>query len=333
MIKTARIYAHPKFVQARNELDDLCRSSKPGSLIFLIGPSGAGKTEICFDVMSSLAGDFSKWGRGRLPISYVLAVQSDKNFFSPKHFMSSLFRSVCAPNIDWLIPRGKSKSEQLRLLEDEVENARSDWLRLPHRSSEMDLRDAFISCARARQLKYLFVDDARAMTVQRGAPTLAEHLLSYMTLAAEADLVICFIGTHVISRLLQGVSEPRRRTEDVFVDRYRQDHVEDRSTLVSICMHIAREFPNCGKKFFIENLALIELATGGVYEEAAKLLRRAERHRRSNGPDQISKENLEASIYREDLLKDMWRDLHAFDALRIPTNLCKAVEFHQPRRS
>lgn len=214
MNKAPTIVLHPYYKSARSKLLSSLENAKPGDIFQFIGPYGSGKTEICCDVMCSIAGDFKKWGVGRFPVMYLLASQADKNFFSPKYFMSQLYAGACRPRLDWLTPRGKGKPQDVIALEREISSAKTLWKLTREPVTEMDLRDAFIDIAPVRGIGFAFVDDGRALTMNRRSVQPASHLLSYMTLAADAGIVLCLIGTHVLTQLSDPMAEPGRRTQD-----------------------------------------------------------------------------------------------------------------------
>lgn len=322
MIKASTIVLHPNYIAARSKLLRDLESAKPGDIFLLIGPSGSGKTEICCDVMCSIAGDFRQWGMGRLPVLYMLASQADKNFFSPKHFMSQLYAGACHPKLDWLTPRGKDKSPGITKLEEEISSASTLWKLTRKPGTEMDLRDAFVDIAPIRGIRYVFVDDGRALTMNRRSVQPASHLLSYMTLAADAKIVLCLIGTHVLTQLSDPMAEPGRRSEEVYVDRYRINTLEERTLLASLCTDIANfhKYPLEPPSLIVESLGAISLATGGVYAHIESLFKRADAERKRLGSQAITIDHLKSAFPREGKLISRWKDIKTFDKLLEPAD-------------
>lgn len=325
MRKASKILVHTAYESGRSELRETLQGSVEGDLVFLLGPSGVGKSEMAMDVMCDLAGDAKSWGVGRIPVIYTLAAPSHQNYFSPKDFIKRAYTEVNSPNLDWMQQRGAPKSKTLKQLESEIAQARI-LIPKPKNPTEGTYREGFAECIRERNVKYWFVDDTRALTMNRRSAAPPNHMLSYMSLAVEANIIICFIGTHAMASLIELNTEPRRRTTRIYVPRYHREIPLDRTRFFSLCVELGLPFSGLDQPLIKKMFEFIELATGGVYAEVVNLFKRSHRHCKRDKRTEICQGDLEASVYREAEYIALWKDLNAYDALQQPVSLKRMEE-------
>ncbi len=118
------IILHPHYVEARASLLRALDAALPGELIFVVGLSGIGKSELRKQVMNSFCGDPKSWGKGRIPAISVRATPSDKSFFNPKDFMLRLAVAVNEPQIGWL---DRSGTPMLMNPDEKIANEDPIW--------------------------------------------------------------------------------------------------------------------------------------------------------------------------------------------------------------
>ena len=118
MSGAASVIPHELFKSARKELLDALAEATPGKIIWVIGPSGVGKSELRYFVMRTIAGNPSAWGRGHLPTVALRATLTDRNKFNPKDFALRLALSIRSPDLSWISPREavESPDESPRVL-------------------------------------------------------------------------------------------------------------------------------------------------------------------------------------------------------------------------
>lgn len=159
-----KMILHPAFERARAALLRALNTDMPGQLIFVIGLSGAGKSEIRYAVMPEFAGDPRKWRNGEIPVIAVRATPSDRSNFSPKGFTSRLRLAVAEPDLGWLQKRdlvADANSAHMRADERLLDPF---WRNVRANHTEHELRASFERMAIARGLRAIFIDEAASMT-------------------------------------------------------------------------------------------------------------------------------------------------------------------------
>lgn len=139
-MKINPIILHPAFTQAREALARALVTDMPGQLIFVVGLSGAGKSEIRYAAMQAFAGSPELWAPGKLPVIALRAAATDRSSFSSKEFMTRFYLELLEPNLGWLAERSGIQDPDLGHLLSEARLTSPFWKELRHKSPEHQLR-------------------------------------------------------------------------------------------------------------------------------------------------------------------------------------------------
>jgi hypothetical protein len=314
------IILHPAFTQAREALARALVTDMPGQLIFVVGLSGAGKSEIRYAAMQAFAGSPEVWAPGRLPVIALRAAATDRSSFSSKEFMTRFYLELLEPNVGWLKERSGIEDPDLGHLRTEARLTSPLWKELRHKSSEHQLRGYVERMAVARGVRAVFVEEAASLTYTHRQKHPGDHAVNYMCLAEEIAATFVFFGVPRMSVLWEGNAEIRRRSRFVFVNRYRLDSPVDRQNFERLAVSLASGYRFTRADLLRRNLDLAYASSAGVFGELKSYLMRADDLRAAEGADTISKLHLEEAVYTENALTTLHDDARAFDLLRTPAS-------------
>jgi hypothetical protein len=314
------IVLHPAFVQAREALSRALYTDMAGQLIFVIGLSGAGKSEIRYQAMQSFAGLPGKWLPGKLPAIALRAAATDRSNFSAKEFMTRFYLELLEPNLGWLAKRVMVDDPDQGHLRAEVRLTDAFWSDMRRRTTEHQLRTYVERMAIARGLQAAFVEEAGSMTYTHHQKHPGDHMVNYMCLAEEIGITLVLFGVPRTSRLWEGNAEIHRRSRFVFVERYRLNSSEDRENFERLAISLAQPYRFSRDDLFRRNLDLAYASSAGVYGELKKYLEGADQRRIRDGAESITKLHLEEAVPAEGPLNTLHADALQFDALRTPAS-------------
>ena len=134
------IIEHFTYEATRAELKAALDNFRPGHMVFIIGPSGAGKTTLRHSVMQEMFGNPIYWGTGQIPAIETISMLPNNAYFSSRELAKSLVEQLHVPSLRWLFDANDSLDEAVRhQLESEVKEARTVWSKLrPYSVTEGD---------------------------------------------------------------------------------------------------------------------------------------------------------------------------------------------------
>lgn len=309
---------HPAYERAKEGLLRALNTDIRGQIIFVIGLSGSGKSEIRYATMPVFARDPSIWAPGEIPAISVRAAPAARSNFSSKEFTSRLFMEMREPNLEWLKDRGAVEDADQGLLRAEERLTDPFWRDVRRHHTEHQMRASFERMAVARRLRGVFVEEAASMTYTQKRKHPGDHMVNYMCLVEEIGATLVLFGVPRAAALWKGNAEIRRRSRFVFVDRYRLQEKEDRTNFQRLAVSLAHDYRFSKPDLLRRNLDLAYAASAGVCGELKAYLQRADDLRAGEGKELIQRKHLEGAIYADEDLETLHRDAAAFDALRSP---------------
>lgn len=313
------MFLHPKFVRARRGLQNALDTDEDGQLIFVLGLSGAGKSEIRYAVMPAFAGDPATWRKGGLPAISVRAAPTDRSTFSSKEFASRLYMEMLEPNLKWLVRRASVEDADQVLMHADARLKSPFWRELRSHLTEHQLRSCFEQMAMDRGLRGIFIEESTSMTYTQAGKDPRDHLVNWMCLAEEISATMVFFGVPRMAALWEGNAEIRRRSLFVFVDRYRIREKSDRESFGRLAVSLAERYRFSKADLLVKNLDLAYAASAGVCGELKAYLRRADSLRIDEDQHVIQVRHLEGAIYPSKELDTLHRDAEQFDDLKSST--------------
>lgn len=314
------IIKHPAFEQGRSALLRALDTKMRGQIIFVVGMSGAGKSEIRYDAMRSYAGPSESWGRGQLPVISVRATPSDRSTFSPKEFMFRLYLAIADPDFSWVAHRADVEGPDGAHVRMEEMLRSSYGLGLRRQQSEHQMRTYVERTAIARGMKAIFVEEAASFTYTHQSKQPVDHMVNYMCLAEEIGLTLVLFGVPRVASLWEGNAEILRRSRFVFVDRYRHNRQEGRRDFERLAKTIATPYSFLWSGLVQSTLDLAYASSAGVFGEVDAFYRRADDLRAIEGCPAILRRHLRAAVSSEGTLATLHAEAARFDFLRTPAD-------------
>jgi len=317
-MKAPRLLLHPKFCSARSDILSTLHFAQPGTLVFVVGVSGVGKSELRYEAMKHVGGVPASWTDGTLPAVAVRATLTDRGFFNPKDLAMRLAHSLRHPDLSWL--RSRDEVDDPDVVHAQLETARKAplWTDTRRNFTEHALRFEFERHARARHLRWLFIEECTSMcTVPRGR-SVHNYMLGLMQLAEECGLTIIMFGTPRAAALWDSFPDVRRRSLFVWAERYREDRADDHLTFASLAMSLSQSFLLSSPDLLTSNLELALSNSAGSFGELKQYLARADQARRRRSANTIEVQDLVAASYSRDQLLSMWSIAKEFDQITEP---------------
>jgi hypothetical protein len=223
--------AHPRLVAARDELIDAIDGAAPGSLVFVVGPTGVGKTTLRTKVENLLIDQMTPAmiaDPGRLPFVSVEVTPPDTGRFRWRDYFSRMLAAMNEPLID-------SKIRDARCAR-------------PMGAVTSTMGGAELSNATEQALLYrrppvVFVDEAQHLARIASGRRLSDQLDVIKSIANRTQTVHVLLGTYELLAFRNLSAQLSRRSMDLHFHRYRADSAEDRKVFQGVLLTFQKQLP------------------------------------------------------------------------------------------
>lgn len=314
------IIKHPAFEQGRHALMRALDTRMRGQIVFVVGMSGVGKSEIRYSVMRSSAGSPETWGIGKLPVVPVRATPTDRSTFNPKEFTARLYLALLEPDISWALSRADVESPDGPHTRMDEKLKGPLGLGLKKSLTEHQMRTYVERMAIARGVKAIFIEEAASLTYTHQSKRPVDHMVNYMCLAEEIGLTLVLFGVPKVASLWEGNAEVLRRSRFVFIDRYRHDKPDDRNNFERLATTISKSYQFSRPKLVRDTLDMVYASSAGVFGEVEAFYWRADDLRFLEGCSAICKRHLEGAVSGGATLATLHAEAALFDFLRAPAD-------------
>jgi GTPase SAR1 family protein len=271
-----------------------------GVVAFVIGAGGAGKTSMCNALSSDVYGDPGTWPIGRLPVVQVCAENPDHAFFSSKSLMIDLLTAV----VDPFRATGES-IESWNIDESLKARLRTAVARLRGvRSSEPDLRRAFISIAKALEVKLILIDEANLMCLTQRNRVPTDYLESLRMVCQAVGCRMILFGTVDLLGMIDYSAQLNRRNPRIVIERMRFESKEQRNEFISFLHYLETEL-RLPSDLLVEHAEEIYGYSYGIPGEVVGMVQRGDEERLARSANEITWEHLLASAPLPDVIKRM----------------------------
>jgi energy-coupling factor transporter ATP-binding protein EcfA2 len=221
--------AHPRLVEARDELADAIDGAAPGSLVLVLGPTGVGKTTLRMKVENLLTQQMAPAmaaDPGRLPFVSTEVVPPDTGRFRWRDYFSRLLAAMNEPLIDFKTLRSTACTQALN------PTVRG-----------MELGYAVEQALRHRRPPVVFVDEAQHLARIASGRRLSDQLDVIKSIANRTETVHVLLGTYELLAFRNLSAQLSRRSMDLHFQRYRAESAEDRQVFRSVLLTFQKQLP------------------------------------------------------------------------------------------
>jgi hypothetical protein len=202
-------------------------------LIFVVGPTGVGKTTLRLRIEQELKQQFlstEKPEPGRIPVVGFEAAAPDSGNFSWKDYYRRALHALEEPLINYKLDSAMSGSRS------------GDWS-APARVCNPELRQALEQALCHRRPAAVLIDEAQHFTKIGSGRRLSDQLDCLKSLASLTGCVHVLIGTYELLPCRNLSAQLSRRSLDIHFRRYRVDNPDDVITFQRVIFSFQRHLP------------------------------------------------------------------------------------------
>jgi hypothetical protein len=234
---------HPLLLSAYEELRCAIRDSNPGSIIYLCGPTGVGKTTLLEHIsehlkaitLTTLAED-----RERIPIITSLLVAPTTGTFDWKDYFKRLLTELEEPLVEHKLEIERWGQQRL----DDFGSSESNLQLIgSEKPATRALRIATERTLKRRRPFALLLDDAQYLGVTTSGRQLLNHLNIIKSLVDKSETTHVLCGTYELNPLRNLNGQLSRRSIDIHFGRYHADHPSHRQQFLNVLYTFQQHLP------------------------------------------------------------------------------------------
>lgn len=231
-----KIVAHPRLKEVYHTLLQAIDQPTGGSLIFVFGPTGVGKTTLRLRAEQHLTEtalvELSR-DPGRIPVARVEAIAPELGQFNWKDYykraLASLDEPLIADKVDYGV-QGIHRDNEGRLV-------------FRYTLANSELRRALEQCLLHRRPTALIVDEAQHFKKVSRGRRLLDQMDALKSLASVTGTMHVLVGTYELLDLTNLSAQLSRRSIDIHFPRYRPDRPGDVEAFKSVLLTFQRHLP------------------------------------------------------------------------------------------
>lgn len=228
--------AHPQLVEVYHRLRSEMATAALGSLIFVCGPTGVGKTTLLRRIEQRLTAEMQpalEQDPGRLPIVMLEALAPESGNFNWKDFYRRLLVKLDEPCIE------KKIAPYLR----SVGRPEREQIPIGARAVGAELRHAAEQVLQFRRPVAVFIDEAQHLTKMVSGRKLQDQLDCIKSLANLTGITIVLTGTYELLPFRNLSAQLSRRSIDLHFRRYRAESGADLQRFKNVLWTFQRHLP------------------------------------------------------------------------------------------
>lgn len=211
---------HTKLTHIDKQVQKAVKYAPQGSLIFVLGTTGIGKTTLQHGLMRAITEKMQlllEQDKGRIPVAAIEADAPTHGGYNYKTHFRETLKALNEPLIDYKIdipPREGTSIINGRLINNE-------------RTSIDILREASVEAFKQRMVTAFFVDEAQHIGKTSSGVTLKDNLDVLKTIANKSKTTHVLLGTYELLILQKLSAQLTRRSKVFHFGRYKPNEVED----------------------------------------------------------------------------------------------------------
>lgn len=229
--------AHPHLLSARERLMAILSDAPRNSVVFVMGPTGVGKSTLRAKVESEISTTLAAQLRNdceRLPVVSVEAEAPDTGNFSWRDHFKRLLDTMREPLIKYKLDRKGSPWGPGRL---------PVHFECGPRSSGAEFQYSVEQAMRFRRPVAVLIDEAQHLTKMSSGRRLVDQLDVIKSIANRAATPHVMIGTYDLLAFRNLNGQLSRRSLDVHFGRYRADRPGEAAIFVNIVRSFSAHLP------------------------------------------------------------------------------------------
>ncbi|GGI17630.1 AAA family ATPase [Oxalicibacterium faecigallinarum] len=266
---------HTRIANMMRELNTLIYAGSQDSILLVCGPTGVGKSTLStYMVEDALKKDSAKMNSdaGLISAIYVQAPSSGENEFSWRllyqRILQQLESGLEMPKVAYGIDAITGRMVRPR-------GATGNSL--------AGLRTAVEQGLRARQTRFLVIDEAAHIIRQTSNNRLGIQLDTLKSLANECGTQIVLVGSYDLYQLVSLSAQIARRTHVLHFERYRQDHDSDVRAFQACVQNFQNTLPELWGEELMQYVKALHENTLGCIGTLNTVLTRAAKLAQENG--------------------------------------------------
>ncbi len=227
--------AHPRLKVVSDGLWRAIQEPAGRALIFVIGPTGVGKTTLRLRIEQELKQQFLAAAPepGRIPVVGFEAVAPDSGSFGWKDYYRRALRALEEPLIDYKIDYATRQ----------IFRNQAGEFTMASRIGNPELRLAMEQALRHRRPAAVLIDEAQHFTKMGSGRRLSDQLDCLKSLASLTGCVHVLIGTYELLPCRNLSAQLSRRSIDIHFPRYRADQPDDVVAFQRVIFSFQRHLP------------------------------------------------------------------------------------------
>ena len=228
--------AHPKLRAMHDQVLQAIREPAGASLIFILGPTGVGKTTLVSRLMRQITCDLLpelEQDRETLPVAGIEAeAPTHGNYDFKQHFKRSL-KALGEILIEY----------RLDLTWQLLEARQKGSIIINAKTNAGALRNSLEDSLKRRRPAAFFIDEAHHLGKVAGGRKFQDHLDVIKSLANTAETMHVLVGTYELQLLLNLSDQLSRRSRTFHFERYRSGQTADVKAFQNIVWNFQQRLP------------------------------------------------------------------------------------------
>ena len=310
----SKIYPHANYVAPRKQLQRALANPTRGRFIWVIGPSGVGKTTLRRSILRSMCGDPRLWGAGNIPVIEKFALLPSKAYFNSLWLAQSLVRELFVPNVNWLRDDDDLENPTFLAVKAAIEQGHQplQGVSLP-KGPEPAMWEHFQRLAPERKVWLAAIDQAHALCTNHRNKDPADHILNLLSILDVTDMNILLSGVHGAADLWAARPEVRRRSTVIWMPPYSHERPGDRDPFLTLLRTLGEGYTFSRPGLLFDMAAELMAASAGIFGVLKKILIDAKERADFAGRRAITKGDVTASYYGNRDFTKMLDDVAFFE--------------------